>query len=246
MKTKYWSVIGSLWFAAVVVLAGPASGAANLYSGDTWAFLDVKKVMAAASEITLAKYPDCDEATVEKKLVRVYHPDGTGECQDEAFVKVLTEKGKRGNRTLSLSFMLPYSTEEVIKLEVISPDGTVAPVDVAANSKETIDDSQMQMNIYDPNSRILQVNLPKVEIGDVVHSVSRQTITRSFMPGQYAEENVFEDEGNIRHISYEVHAPADQPLQRIALRDQVPGTISYTTAPGPDHTGVQRWEGNNV
>ena len=246
MKTKYLPVLCSLWFAALAVLAGPASGATNLYTGDTWAFADAKKALAAASEITLAKYPDCDEATVEKKLARVYHPDGTGECQDEAFVKVLTEKGKRANRTLSFSFMLPYSTEEVIKLEVIKPDGTVVPVDVAANSKETIDDSQMQMNIYDPNSRILQVNLPKVEIGDVVHSISRQTITRSFMPGQYAEENVFEYEGYIRHISYEVHAPADRPLQRIALRDEVPGTIRHSTEPGPDHTVINRWEINNV
>ena len=159
---------------------------------------------------------------------------------------MLTEKGKRGNRTLSLSFMLPYSTEEVVKLEVINPDGTVVPVDVAANSKEAIDDSQMQMNIYDPNSRILQVNLPKVEIGDVVHSIARQTISRSFMPGQYAEENVFEDEGYIRHISYEVHAPADRPLQRIALRDEVPGTVHYSTEPGPDDTVIHRWEVNNV
>jgi transglutaminase-like putative cysteine protease len=246
MKTKYLPVLCSLWFAALAVPAGPASGATNLYTGDTWAFVDAKKALAAASEITLDKYPDCDEATVEKKLVRVYRADGTGECQDEAFVKVLTEKGKRGNRTLSLSFMLPYSTEEVIKLEVISPDGTVLPVDVAANSKETIDESQMQMNIYDPNNRILQVNLPKVEIGDVVHSISRQTITRSFMPGQYAEENVFEDEGYIRHISYEVHAPADRPLQRIALRDKVPGTIRHSTESGRDHIVIHRWEINNV
>jgi hypothetical protein len=245
MKTKHWPVICSLWFIAVV-LAGPASGATNLYTGDIWALVDAKKALAAASEITLDKYPDCDQATVEKKLVRVYHADGTGECQDEEYVKVLTEKGKRGNRTLSLSFMLPYSTEEVTQLEVISPDGTVVPVDVAANSKEAIDDSQMEENIYDPNSRILQVNLPKVEIGDVVHSVSRQTIMRSFMPGQYAEENVFEDEGYIRHISYEVHAPADRPLLRIALRDEVPGTIHYSTAPDADNGVVHRWEVNNV
>jgi transglutaminase-like putative cysteine protease len=104
----------------------------------------------------------------------------------------------------------------------------------------------MQMNIYDPNSRILQVNLPKVEIGDVVHSIARQTIARSFMPGQYAEENVFEDEGYIRHVSYEVHAPADRPLQRIVLRDEVPGTVHYSTEPGPDHTIIHRWEVNNV
>ena len=246
MKTKHWPILFNLWFVALAALAASAVGDTNLYTGDTWAFLDVKKVMAAASDITLEKYPDCDEATVEKKLVRVYHSDGTGECQDEAFVKVLTEKGKRANRTLSLGFMLPYSTEEVVKLEVIKPDGTVAPVDVAANSKVAIEAGQMEMKIQDPNSKVLQVNLPKVEIGDVVHSISRQTITRSYMPGEYAEVNVFEDEGYIRHISYEVHAPADRPLQRIALRDEVPGTVHYSKEPGPANTVVHRWEINNV
>jgi transglutaminase-like putative cysteine protease len=142
--------------------------------------------------------------------------------------------------------MLPYSTEEVTKLEVISPDGTVTPVDVAANSKETIDESQMSMNIYDPNSKILQVNIPKVEIGDVVHAISRQTITRSFMQDQYAEENIFEDEGYIRHISYEVHAPADRPLKRIALRDEVAGTVHESTEDGPDNSVVHHWEVSNV
>jgi transglutaminase-like putative cysteine protease len=246
MKIKHGSLICCLWLALFTVWAEPAPVTTRLYQGDSWNLVDAKKVMAAAADITLAKYPDCDDATVEKKLVRVYNSDGTGECQDEAFVKILTEKGKRNNRTLALSFTLPYSTEQVTEIEVIKPDGAVVPVDIAANSKETIDESQMQMNIYDPNSRILQVNIPKVEIGDVVHSVSRQTITRSYMPGQYAEENVFEDEGYIRHISYEVHAPADRPLQRMALRDPVPGTVEYSTEAGPDHTVIHRWEVNNV
>ena len=135
------------------------------YAGSHWAFMDTAKVSSAAADITPAKYPDCDDATVEKKMVRVYHADGTAEMQDESFVKVLTEKGKRGNRTITLDFMLPYSTAEVARLEVIKPDGSVTPVDVAANSKETIDDSQMSMNIYDPNSKLLQVNIPQLEIG---------------------------------------------------------------------------------
>ena len=42
-------------------------------------------------------------------------------------------------------------------------DGHTVPVDIAANSKETIDESQMQMNIYDPDDKILQVNIPGVE-----------------------------------------------------------------------------------
>jgi hypothetical protein len=242
MKTLNCLFLCSLFLAS----SGRAAETTNHYTGDTWKLLDVKTVMAAASGITKEKYPDCDQATVEKNLVRVYRADGTGECQDETFVKVLTEKGKRGNRTVAFSFMLPYATEEVTKLEVIKPDGTITPVDVAANSKETIDDSQMSMNIYDPNSKVLQVNIPQVEIGDTVHCVSRQTITRSFMPGQYAELNVFEDEGFIRHIAYQVESPGDRPLDRIALRDEVAGTVKHSTKKGPNHSVIHRWEVNNV
>src|SRR5208283_2589472 len=121
-----------------------------------------------------------------------YRADGTGECQDETFVKVLTEKGRRDNRTLTMNFMLPYTTVEVAKLEVIKPDGQTVLVGVEANSKESIDDSQMAMNIYDPNMRVLQVNIPGLNIGDMVHSVQRQTIERPFIAGEYGEENVFE------------------------------------------------------
>ncbi len=246
MKIYIRPVLCGLFLAMAAATVQAASSTSNLYAGKTWALLDAKKVMATAAEITKEKYPDCDSATVEKNLVRLYRTDGTGECQDEAFVKVLTEKGKRNNRTIGLSFMLPYSTEEVTKLEVIKPDGSVTPVDIAANSKETIDESQMEMNIYDPNSRILQVNIPQLDIGDVIHSVSRQTILRSYMPGQYAELNVFEDEGYTRHISYEVQAPADRPLERIALRDEVKGTVKYTKTDGPDHSVIHHWEINNV
>jgi hypothetical protein len=107
MKTKHLLMTRWVLFVAVAVLAWPACGETNRYAGNVWAFVDTNKVLAAAGEITLAKYPDCDEATVEKKMVRVYRADGTGECQDETFVKVLTEKGKRNNRTFTLSFMLP-------------------------------------------------------------------------------------------------------------------------------------------
>jgi hypothetical protein len=211
------------------------------YEGSRFAFVDEKKAVEAAAEITPAKYPDCDEATVEKKMVRVYRADGTGECQDETFVKVLTEKGKRNNRALSLYFMLPYTTVEVVKVEVLKPGGEAAPVDVAANSKEMIDDSQMEENIYDPNSKILKVNIPKVEIGDVVHSITRTTIKRSYIPGEFAEDNVFEGPGLIQHLSYEIYAPQQRPLKRIVLRDEIPGTVKYSSAPDGTNGTVHRW-----
>ncbi len=219
---------------------------AALYGGTNWDFLDPKAEMAAAAAITPDQYPDCDDAVVDCRSERVYHADGTAEAQDDNYTKVLTEKGKRDNRTLSISFQLPYNTVTVVKLEVIKPDGAVVPVDVAANSKEAIDDSQMSENIYDPNSKILQVNIPQLEIGDVVHSIVRQPTQRSIIPGQYTEDNLFESESYIRHTSYEVRAPAERPLQCLALRDPVPGTVTYSAATNADQTLVYHWEVSNV
>src|ERR1700722_4340964 len=236
----------ALAFFTSTALACTASAQTNRYADAIWSLVDGPQTLAAAADITVAKYPDCDDATVEKKMMRVYRADGTAECQDETYTKVLTEKGRRGNRTLSLNFMIPYNTVQVVRLEIIKPDGQIVPVDVAANSKETIDESQMAMNIFDPHMKILQVNIPGVGVGDIVHSVVRQNIERSIVTGQYAEESVLEGPGYIRHISYEIHAPTDRPLLRVALRDEVPGTVSYTKETAADGGVVHHWEIHNV
>ena len=246
MKIGLWLAGRGLVLAVVALTVFRSRGDTNRYAGGEWSLVDAKPAMAAAPEITPAKYPDCDAATVDQKSVRVYRADGTGECQDETFTKVLTEKGKRDNRTLTLTFMLPYTTVAVPTLEVIKPGGETVPVDVAANSKESIDDSQMAENIYDPNMRVLQVNIPSLDVGDVIHSVERENVERPIIPGEYAEENVFEGTGFIRHITYEVHAPEDRPLKRIVMRDEVPGTVTASTQRGADNSIVYRWEVNNV
>ena len=246
MKIGFWLGGRGLVLAAIALAVLPARGDTNRYAGGEWSPVDAKQAMAAAAEITPAKYPDCDAATVDQKSVRMYRADGTGECQDETFTKVLTEKGKRDNRTLTMNFMLPYTTVAVPTLEVIKPDGETVPVDVAANSKESINESQMAENIYDPNMRVLQVNIPSLNVGDVVHSVERATIERAPIAGEFDDENVFEGAGFVRHITYEVHAPDDRPLKRIALRDEVPGTVTSSIKPGTNNTIVYRWEVNNV
>ena len=222
---------GFLWM-ALALFALQVRGDTNRYAGPNWALADPKKALEAAAEITPASYPNCDEATVEKRMVRVYRPDGTGECQDETFVKVLTEKGKRDNRTLSFSFALPYSTVEIVEAEVLRPGGEAVPVNVKANSKETIDDSQMQMNIYNPNMRLLRLSIPKLEIGDLLHSIVRQTIQRPIIPGEFAEESLFEGRGFIRHLSYEARTPPERPLKRVVLRDEAAGHRALLRAAG--------------
>lgn len=249
MNTKSaFEVYGPALIALSLLIAWPVrgDGTNDDYTGSDWALMNAGKVLAVAANVTPEKFPNCDDATVDGKSVRFFRPDGTGESQDETFVKVLTEKGRRDNRTLSFGFMLPYTTVAVAKLEVIKPDGQIVPVDVAANSKESIDDSQMAENIYDPNDRVLRVNIPKLETGDIVHLVARQTTERPLIPGEFDDENVFEGDGYIRHLSYEVHAPAGHPLQRIALRDEVPGTVAYSAQTNADNSLVYHWEIKDV
>ncbi len=241
------AVVNTMVIVLVALVAFPALAAeSGGYDGAKWAFLDAKQVMAAAGEITAEKYPDCDETTVDKKMVRVYRADGTGEAQDETFTKVLTEKGKRNNHDQALFYMLPYFDVQVVKLEVIKPGGEVTVVDVAANSKDMIDDSQMSMNIYDPNSKILKVNIPSVEPGDTVHSIVRTTTHRAIIPGEFSDDNVFEGIGLIRHLTYDVYEPGEKPLQRIAIRNEVPGTVKHTTEKLADNISLQHWEVNDV
>ena len=237
---------GCLLLSIFALAVLPARADSQAYAGGRWALVDSSKALAAAGAITSATFPDCDTAIAEQHSVRNFRADGTGEAQDETFIKVLTEKGRRANRTLSLNFMLPYSAAEVVRLEVVKPGGAVELVDVTANSKEMSDQSQMDMNIYDPNARVLQVNLPKLEVGDLVHSVTRMTTQRAYIPGHFTEVNVLEGNLFIRHLTYEVFAPADRPLAKTVLRDQIPGTVAYSVQTNADGALTHRWEVVNV
>ena len=238
--------LSSLLFVALFLASVSLAAAESALAGDPWALLDERAALAAAEGITPAAYPDCDRATVDERIEYVYAADGTGAEQDESFAKVLTEKGRQEARTIVLSFMLPYSRVEVERLEIIGPTGEPRPVDVAANSQESIDDSQMEENIYDPNARLLKVGIPNLEVGDVVHAVIRQTIDRPVMPGQSSDENLFEGESYIRHLVYEVRSPKGRPLLRKALRSEIQGKVSYKESAEADGGSVLRWEVSDV
>ncbi|HVU33302.1 MAG TPA: DUF3857 domain-containing protein [Opitutaceae bacterium] len=215
------------------------------FQGPEWKLMEPAPVLAAAATITPSAFPNCDQAIVDQRELEVYRADGTGESQAETFTKVLTEKGRRDNAILTLNFLLPYFKVEVTRLEIIKPDGAVRAIDIAANAKEAIDDSQMDANIYDPNARVLRVNVPGLEIGDTVHTVVRNITARPIIPGEFSDDNVFEGPAYIRHSSLEVRGPAAKPLQHVVLRDPVPGTVTPSTRRDHD-VMIYHWEINRV
>jgi transglutaminase-like putative cysteine protease len=227
---------------ALLLLVGLQAMALPDYSQGT---LDVAKVMAEAARVTQEKFPNSDDVLVDDYIVHEYEPDGRAISYDETFFKVLTEKGRRGATTLTRDFTLPYSTASYTMVEVIKPDGRRVPVDLEAMSKVMVDRSQMRSNIYNPNSKVLQVTVPEVGINDTIHYVAKHEILKPRVPNTWSEYEIWEYTSPIRHFVYEIRAPKALPLKNIALKDEIPGTVTATKQEDGDRI-VYRWEINNV
>ena len=207
--------------------------------------LDRATVIEAARGITLQAYPNADDVLVDNYVLATYQADGTGEQWDDQYVKVLTEKGKRDQQSISRYFDLPYETSSVKRVELIKPDGRVIPIDVAKQSRVMVDPSQINMNIYAPNQKILRVSIPGLEIGDVCRVLSYHRTMKSRVPDTWSDYTVLEYTSPIKHLIYEVVGPKDRPLANIALRDEIPGTVKATRQETAD--GIRyRWEVSNV
>lgn len=214
-------------------------------AGDAPVLLDREATLRAAASVTQAKYPDADTVLVDDFVKVTYQPDGTDEVWDDTYTKVLTEKGREEARQLTLGYNLVYDTITVVRVEVVKPDGRAVDVDIAAQSQTMADRGQMQMNIYDPNDRTLQVGIPDLDVGDVVHYVTHHRTKKTRMPDTWVDYQVFEYTSPILRYTYEVNAPAARPLQRVELKDAVPGTVTATTNRSGDRI-VYRWEIRDV
>lgn len=239
--SRYLSLLCVLFLAMTLLPAPMARG----QEAAPIPLLDRAATLQAAQEVTPAKYPDADDVLVDD-LIRVrYEADGTAVTTDETWTKVLTEKGRRDNQKLSLHFHQVYSAAAVDLLEVIKPDGTAVPIDVAKLSRVMTERGQMGSNIYDPNSKVLEVGIPGLAVGDVVHYRSVQRIVKPRVPKTWSDYNTFESTSPIRHLTYEVSAPKELPLKSLALKDAVPGTVT----PSQSEEGgrlLYRWDVRDV
>ena len=210
--------------------------------------LDRAAAIEAAKAVDRTRFPNADDVLVDDHILTRYEADGTSVMWDDWYVKVLTEKGRKRRQVLSIYFTIPYSQPEdvkVHKLEVIKPDGNVVAVDVERQSRIMINRSQMSANIYNPNSKILQVGVPGLEVGDLVHYLTYKRVRHPRVKNVWGDIQVFEYTSPILRYVYEVVSPAERSLARIELKDPLPGTVTHTTREEGGRT-VHRWEARNV
>jgi transglutaminase-like putative cysteine protease len=211
--------------------------------------LDKAAVMESAAAVTSAAYPDAEEVLLAGATRVAYNPDGTYVQWQEEYSKILTEEAREDKGTIATYFTIPYQRGpedcSIPLLEIIRPDGSIVPIDVAANSRIMVNPGHMAKNIYNPNDKLLQVGIPGLKIGDTLHFVMFDRIVQPRMKGSWADYTVLESTRPILLLSILVSAPAEMPLRAIALKAPVDGTVTSSVTNSGDRI-VYSWTARNV
>ncbi|MEM4247993.1 MAG: DUF3857 domain-containing protein, partial [Candidatus Nanoarchaeia archaeon] len=203
------------------------------------------EVLEIAKSANIEEYPDADSILLFEHEFTRYNKDGTSEMLDESYVKILTEKGRRELTARNFYYHTVYEAFQIASASILKSDGTIIKIDIPANTNEMIAPSQMGANIYDPNFKQITLNIPGLEIGDIVHvAVSEKTI-KARMPNTWSGLNTMEDEAPILKYVIEVSAPVALPLLHRAIRDEIKGTVSYEEQKDNVRT-LHRWTVKNV
>ncbi len=214
-------------FILLFVLAQAVISFAGL-SDSHWTPLDRAQVADEIKTVSCAKYPNADLVNVAQRRWVKYEKNGTYVQWDEYYTKILTQKGKRNLETVSSYFTIPYNKTRFTLCEVIKKDGATIPVDVDKNSRVMIESSQMESNIYNPDSKILQVGIPELDLGDTVHCIIYDDFVKVRMPDTWSDYVGFEGVNPIKRFEYIVVAPEEKPLESIALKSEIAGTVTHS------------------
>lgn len=194
-------------------------------------FAERERALNAASEITTEKYPNADEVLIDEAVEVRYNKGGTYTQWAEAYVKILTEKGRRDNLTISSYYTIPYQLEEdcrVDLVEIIKPDGRVVTIDLVKQSKTTISSSDMDKNIYSENEKIINVNISGLEVGDILHYKMYDNIRQPRAEGLFCDLFILEQARPIIRKEIRISGPSDFPLEKIAIRNPVNDTVKFS------------------
>ncbi len=188
---------------------------------------------AAGDSVTRERYPDAD-AVVVSDVTRVeYAPDGTYVETCESRTKVLTEKGRREERTVSLYYSRRYGEASIDSVTVVGTNGVERKVDVSATTKESTDNGSMASNIYDPLDRRIVCLVPDLAVGETLCVKATRRALKPRCKDQWADLQLLESSNPIVSARVEVMAPKERPIRRKAVRHPL-GNVVATETPLPD------------
>ncbi len=208
-------------------------------------FLSPETLIRLGADITQEKYPNADTVILDKVVRLQYQPDGTFLQVDDHAVKIMTLAGGELQRVLTSYYNASYARAKISLVQILRPDGTVMPLDLATCTQEQTESSQMNANIFDPNQRIIQVAVPALQPGDILRAVYVDETLKPRVPGSFSDIFPLESDSPILHAKVELKAPKALPLRSMVVKNPLDGGPLYKTAE-EEETVLHTWEVRNV
>ena len=178
---------------------------------------DYKTAIASLQKITSKDYPESSTISIENEEVSI-NKECLGTRISESYTKILNEQGKRQTSQLYFGYDSDYDTIEVVLVEVIKKDGTVNKI----NTKEVLKKVSQSAfggfsNIYTETGWILTGNIPNLQIGDIVHEISKETTHKTYMENNFFDRISIENYSTIFKSFYQLTAPKDLKINVIHI-----------------------------
>ncbi len=138
--------------------------------------------------------------------------DGSYIDEDEVFLLVLDQQGKLDAQIQSFYVNKHYCQFELKLLEVIKPNGKKIKVDIYKNSRWEAPTSDVEMNIYDPNTKVLKVFIPDLQPMDIVHYKVRRRFFKPIIAGQIYGMIVIQQDFPVDFYCLRIILPKDKKL----------------------------------
>ena len=187
-----------------------------------------------------AKYPDADAVVLDETEEVSYRPDGTYDSVEETHIAILTEKGRREESVISVTYNARYGKAGISEVAVVDVEGVRRTVDVSATTNETTDDSSAASNIYDPKHRKIVCTVPGLKVGDTLVYKTYRKAEKARVENLFSDFTVMEWRIPVVKRTYRVMAPAELPLKKTALRDPL-GNVEYTSRPLEGGGTLHQW-----
>ena len=178
---------------------------------------DYKTAIKSLQGITAKDYPESSTISIENEEV-VINKECLGTTISESYTKILNEQGKQRTSQLYFGYDSDYDTVEVVLVEVIKLDGTVNKI----NTKDVLKKVSQSAfggfsNIYTETGWILTGNIPNLEVGDIVHQISKDITHKSFMENNYFDRISIENYSSIYKSFYQLTTPKDLKMNVIHI-----------------------------
>jgi len=197
-------------------------------------------------QINRSTYPYAHAVLAQEIEHLEFHGDGSRESQDDVYITVLDEEGKRHHEVLSFHINKAYSRLEVEFCDIIRA-GKRRHVNIAAHIHEEAAAGNSRMNIYNPLQRVVKVFLPGLEVGDTIHYRLNRRQFKPIIADQIYGSILSQYDIPIRSYIFTVTTPAETRLKWL-IKDEIEGCVTFRESllPGKHPKTIRSWIFNRV